>query len=143
MNDDDFTTTIGSTHQRRVTKYSVITAMVLGTAAVMYGATTSPNVENINALSQIDTEIQLSLLEHPDLCLEDFGYEQMEDGSLILKRKWKKIDNDKVLKAIDNLWNRIDKKKKGFITKLEAKKGVKKVLAVLGKAKKFDEGKFN
>ena len=57
MNDDDFTTTIGSTHQRRVTKYSVITAMVLGTAAVMYGATTSPNVENINALSQIDTEI--------------------------------------------------------------------------------------
>ena len=67
----------------------------------------------------------------------------MEDGSLILKRKWKKIDNDKVLKAIDNLWNRIDKKKKGFITKLEAKKGVKKVLAVLGKAKKFDEGKFN
>ena len=50
MNDDDFHTTIGSTNQRRVTKYSVITAFVLGTACVMYGATTSKQ-ENISALS--------------------------------------------------------------------------------------------
>ena len=96
----------------------------------------------MSALSSIDTEIQLSLLEHPDLSLEDFGYEQMEDGSLVL-RKWKEIDNDKVLKAVDDLWDRIDKKKKGYITKLEAKKGVKKVLAVLGKKNLFDEDKFN
>ena len=66
----------------------------------------------------------------------------MKDGSLVL-RKWKEIDNDKVLKAVDDLWDRIDKKKKGFITKLEAKEGVKKVLAVLGKKNLFDEDKFS
>ena len=141
MNDDDFHTTIGSTNQRRVTKYSVITAFVLGTACVMYGAATSKQ-ENISALSSIDTDIQLSLLEHPDLSLSDFGYEQLEDGSLVL-RKWKEIDTDKVLKAVDDLWDRIDKKGKGYITKLEAKEGTKKVLAVLGKKKLFDEDKFN
>ena len=65
----------------------------------------------------------------------------MEDGSLVLVN-WKKIDTEKVLKAVDDLWDRIDKNGNGTITKKEAKKGTKMVLTVLGQKELFDEDKF-
>ena len=134
MNDDNFVTTIGSSNQRRATKYSVLAAFVLGTACVMYGGS-STKQESVTSL--IDTDIQMSLIEFPDLALQDFDVEEgLNLGG------FKKINKEKILKAINRLWDRLDRRGNGYIEKNKVKKACKKVLTALRKRSAFDDAKF-
>ena len=121
---------MGSSYERKATKYSVIAAFVLGTACVMYGG--SSQEKNLTSLTSIPADIQLSMVEYPDLALEDF------EGLNL-----KKVNKEKVMNAIDRVWKKLDKKGNSKLSKAKAKKATKKTLAILRKSDAYNEQAFN
>ena len=122
---DDHFQPMGSSVDRRVTKYSLLAALVLGTACLAYGGSKSPG-----SLLQLDADIQVSLSEFPELTVDDF-----EPLNLMIKIEL-------LESKIADLWPELDKKGDGYIRKLKAKRGVKKALAILTRSDNWDKKKF-
>ena len=89
---DDHFQPMSSSMDRRVTKYSVLAALVLGTACLAYGGSKSPA-----SLPQLDVDIQMSLIEFPELTVDDFEPLNLMIKTELLESKiaflWPELDS--------------------------------------------------